>query len=75
MHFIVPKFSNDSVRKLLNRFGFENISSFDFTSYYQYKKIFVDEKIWQIRKVEFYSSEKGLIKTLFLKEIMLESQE
>lgn len=39
-------------------------------SYYHYKKIYVDEKIWQIRKVEFYSSEKGLIKTLFLKEIM-----
>lgn len=38
MHFIVPKFKNDSVRKLLNRFGFENISSFDFTSYYQYKE-------------------------------------
>jgi len=43
-------------------------------SYYQYKKIFVDEKIWQIRKVEFYSSEKGLIKTLFLKEIMQKGQ-
>jgi CMP-N-acetylneuraminate monooxygenase len=37
MHFIVPKFANDSVRKLLNRFGFHNISSFDLNSYYKYK--------------------------------------
>ena len=38
MHFIVPEFRNDSVRKLLNRFGFKNISSFDLTSYYKYKE-------------------------------------
>ena len=38
MHFIVPNFENDSVRKLLKKFGFENISSFDLTSYYQYKE-------------------------------------
>lgn len=37
MHFIVPKFHNDSVRKLLNRFGFFNISSFEFDSYYNFK--------------------------------------
>ena len=37
MHFIVPAFANDSVRKLLNRFGFKNISSFDFNNYYKFK--------------------------------------
>lgn len=37
MHFIVPKFKNNSVRKLLNRFGFKNVSSFDFNSYYKFK--------------------------------------
>ena len=37
MHFIVPAFENGSVRKLLNRFGFYNISSFDFNSYYKFK--------------------------------------
>ena len=36
MHFIVPEFINDSVRKLLNRFGFTNISSFNFNSYYKF---------------------------------------
>jgi CMP-N-acetylneuraminate monooxygenase len=37
MQFIVPAFQNDSVRKLLNRFGFNNIISFDLSSFYQYK--------------------------------------
>tara|TARA_B110001450_G_C17654936_1_gene494776 strand:- start:1030 stop:2664 length:1635 start_codon:yes stop_codon:yes gene_type:complete len=37
MHFIVPEFSNDSVRKLLNKFGFYNITSFDFSSYYRFR--------------------------------------
>ena len=36
MQFIVPKFKTDSVSKLLNRFGFKNITSFDLSSYYQY---------------------------------------
>ena len=36
MHFIVPKFVNNSVKKLLNRFGFDNISSFDFNNYYKF---------------------------------------
>jgi CMP-N-acetylneuraminate monooxygenase len=38
MHFIVPKFANNSVRKLLNRFGFDNVSSFDFTQYYKFEE-------------------------------------
>ena len=37
MHFIVPAFKNDSVRKLLNRFGFSNISSFDFNSFHKFR--------------------------------------
>ena len=37
MHFIVPAFASDSARKLLNRFGFNNISSFDFNNYYKFK--------------------------------------
>ena len=36
MHFIVPKFANNSVKTLLNRFGFDNISSFDFSQYYKF---------------------------------------
>ena len=36
MHFIVPKFANNSVKKLLNRFGFDNVSSFDFNQYYKF---------------------------------------
>lgn len=36
MHFIVPKFVNNSVKKLLNRFGFYNITSFDFNNYYKF---------------------------------------
>lgn len=36
MHFIVPEFANDSVRKLLNRFGFNNVSSFNLNSYYKF---------------------------------------
>lgn len=38
MHFIVPGFQNDSVKKLLNRFGFKNVSSFDLQSYYRFKE-------------------------------------
>lgn len=35
MQFIVPEFQSNSVKKLLNRYGFENITSFDLNSYYQ----------------------------------------
>jgi len=38
MHFIVPGFTNDSVRKLLNKFGFYNITSFDFNDYYRFNE-------------------------------------
>jgi CMP-N-acetylneuraminate monooxygenase len=37
MNFIVPAFQNDSVKKLLKRLGFKNITSFDLTSYYQFQ--------------------------------------
>ena len=39
MHFIVPEFANDSVRKLLSRFGFNNVSSFSFNNYYRFREI------------------------------------
>ena len=34
------------------------------------KNIFVDEELWQIRKIEFFSKESVLDKTLFVKEII-----
>ena len=39
-------------------------------SSYWGKKIFVDDKLWQIRKVEFFTNESVLDKTLFLKDIV-----
>ena len=39
-------------------------------SAYWGKKIFVDQKLWQIRKIEYFSSESIISKTLFLNEIV-----
>jgi len=39
-------------------------------SSYWGKKIFVDERLLQIRKIEFFSKESVLDKTLFIKEIV-----
>ena len=39
-------------------------------SSYWAKKIFVDERLMQIRKIEFFSNESVLDKTLFIKEIV-----
>ena len=39
-------------------------------SAYWGKKIFVDQTLWQIRKIEYFSSESIISKTLFLNEIV-----
>ena len=39
-------------------------------SSYWGKKIFIDEKLWQIRKIEFFNSASVLDKTLWLKDIV-----
>ena len=39
-------------------------------SAYWGKKIFVDQTLWQIRKIEYFSSESVISKTLFLNEVV-----
>ena len=60
----------DGVKKVDNHSCIVLLSKPIRKSSYWGKKIFVDEELWQIRKIEYFSKESVLDKTLFVKEII-----